>query len=259
MKFTFSKYQGTGNDFMIIDNRNNSVNLTKKQIAQLCNRRFGVGADGLMLLEKHLATDFNMRYFNADGNEGSMCGNGGRCLVAFAKSLAIIDKETTFNTIDGTHRAIIKQKNMVSLQMQDVKEVLKIDGNYFVDTGSPHYVIFSQNIKDTDVYTEGKKIRESKRFAPKGTNVNFVEINNNHLLVRTYERGVEDETLSCGTGVTAAAICASAKLNTDKNSFDIRTRGGNLNVSFQKNRNNTFTNIWLTGPAQFVFKGEYEF
>jgi diaminopimelate epimerase len=259
MKFTFSKYQGTGNDFMIIDNRNNSVNLTKKQIAQLCNRRFGVGADGLMLLEKHLATDFNMRYFNADGNEGSMCGNGGRCLVAFAKSLAIIDKETTFNTIDGTHRAIIKQKNMVSLQMQDVKEVLKIDGNYFVDTGSPHYVIFSQNIKDTDVYTEGKKIRESKRFAPKGTNVNFVEINNNHLLVRTYERGVEDETLSCGTGVTAAAICASAKLNTDKNSFDISTRGGNLNVSFQKNRNNTFTNIWLTGPAQFVFKGEYEF
>jgi diaminopimelate epimerase len=148
---------------------------------------------------------------------------------------------------------------MVSLQMQDVKEVLKIDGNYFVDTGSPHYVIFSQNIKDTDVYTEGKKIRESKRFAPKGTNVNFVEINNNHLLVRTYERGVEDETLSCGTGVTAAAICASAKLNTDKNSFDISTRGGNLNVSFQKNRNNTFTNIWLTGPAQFVFKGEYEF
>lgn len=259
MKFTFSKYQGTGNDFMIIDNRNNSVNLTKKQIAQLCNRRFGVGADGLMLLEKHLATDFNMRYFNADGNEGSMCGNGGRCLVAFAKSLVIIDKETTFNTIDGTHRAIIKQKNMVSLQMQDVKEVLKIDGNYFVDTGSPHYVIFSQNIKDTDVYTEGKKIRESKRFAPKGTNVNFVEINNNHLLVRTYERGVEDETLSCGTGVTAAAICASAKLNTDKNSFDISTRGGNLNVSFQKNRNNTFTNIWLTGPAQFVFKGEYEF
>jgi len=259
MKFTFSKYQGTGNDFMIIDNRNNSVNLTKKQIAQLCNRRFGVGADGLMLLEKHLATDFNMRYFNADGNEGSMCGNGGRCLVAFAKSLAIIDKETTFNTIDGTHRAIIKQKNMVSLQMQDVKEVLKIDGNYFVDTGSPHYVIFSQNIKDTDVYTEGKKIRESKRFAPKGTNVNFVEINNNHLLVRTYERGVENETLSCGTGVTAAAICASAKLNTDKNSFDISTRGGNLNVSFQKNRNNTFTNIWLTGPAQFVFKGEYEF
>lgn len=259
MKFTFSKYQGTGNDFMIIDNRNNSVNLTKKQIAQLCNRRFGVGADGLMLLEKHLATDFNMRYFNADGNEGSMCGNGGRCLVAFAKSLVIIDKETTFNTIDGTHRAIIKQKNMVSLQMQDVKEVLKIDGNYFVDTGSPHYVIFSQNIKDTDVYTEGKKIRESKRFAPKGTNVNFVEINNNHLLVRTYERGVENETLSCGTGVTAAAICASAKLNTDKNSFDISTRGGNLNVSFQKNRNNTFTNIWLTGPAQFVFKGEYEF
>ncbi|MGC9374240.1 MAG: diaminopimelate epimerase [Bacteroidales bacterium] len=259
MKFTFSKYQGTGNDFIIIDNRNNSVNLTKKQIAHLCNRRFGVGADGLMFLEKHPTLDFNMRYFNADGNEGSMCGNGGRCLVAFAKSLAIIDKETTFNTIDGTHRAFIKQKNIVSLQMQDVKEILKMNGNYFVDTGSPHYVIFSKNIAAIDVYTEGKKIRESKRFASKGTNVNFVEINNNHLLVRTYERGVEDETLSCGTGVTAAAVCTSAKLNTDKNSFDINTRGGNLNVSFQKNRNNSFTDIWLTGPAQFVFKGEYKF
>jgi len=259
MKFTFSKYQGTGNDFIIIDNRDSSVNLTKKQIAQICDRRFGVGADGLMFLEKHPTLDFNMRYFNSDGNEGSMCGNGGRCLVAFAKSLAIIDQETTFNTIDGTHKALIKQKNIVALQMQDVKKVLKMDENYFVDTGSPHFIIFSQNIKDIDVYTEGKKIRESKRFATKGTNVNFVEINNNNLFVRTYERGVEDETLSCGTGVTAAAICASAKLNTDKNSFDISTRGGDLNVSFQKNSNNTFTDIWLTGPAQFVFKGEYKF
>src|SRR6056297_928152 len=168
MKFTFSKYQGTGNDFIIIDNRDSSVNLTKKQIAQICDRRFGVGADGLMFLEKHPTLDFNMRYFNSDGNEGSMCGNGGRCLVAFAKSLAIIDQETTFNTIDGTHKALIKQKNIVALKMQD--------------------------IKDIDVYTEGKKIRESKRFATKGTNVNFVEINNNNLFVRTYERGVEDET-----------------------------------------------------------------
>ncbi|MEA2105893.1 MAG: diaminopimelate epimerase [Bacteroidota bacterium] len=259
MKFTFSKYQGTGNDFIIIDNRDSSLNLTKKQIAQICDRRFGVGADGLMFLEKHPTLDFNMRYFNSDGNEGSMCGNGGRCLVAFAKSLAIIDQETTFNTIDGTHKALIKQKDIVALQMQDVKEVLKMDGNYFLDTGSPHYVIFSKNIEEIDVYTEGKKIRESKRFAPKGTNVNFVEINNNNLFVRTYERGVEDETLSCGTGVTAAAICASAKLNIDKNSFDISTRGGDLSVCFQKNRNNSFTDIWLTGPAQFVFKGEYKF
>ncbi|HSH50144.1 MAG TPA: diaminopimelate epimerase [Bacteroidales bacterium] len=259
MKFTFSKYQGTGNDFIIIDNRNNSANLTKKQIAQLCNRRFGVGADGLMLLENHLEFDFNMRYFNSDGNEGSMCGNGGRCLVAFAQSLAIIDKETTFNTIDGTHKAIIKQKDIVSLQMRDVTEILRMDGHYFVDTGSPHYVIFSQNIKDIDVYTEGKKIRESNRFAPSGTNVNFVEVRGEELYVRTYERGVENETLSCGTGVTAAAICASAEKHTDKNSLDIITRGGKLNVRFQKDTNRSYTNVWLTGPATFVFKGEFEF
>src|SRR6056297_61781 len=259
MKFTFSKYQGTGNDFIIIDNRDSSVNLTKKQIAQICDRRFGVGADGLMFLEKHPTLDFNMRYFNSDGNEGSMCGNGGRCLVAFGKSLAIIDKETTFNTIDGTHKALIKQKDIVALQMQDIKKVLKIDGNYFVDTGSPHYVIFSKNIEEIDVYTEGKKIRESNCFAPKGTNVNFVEMNSNNLFVRTYERGVEDETLSCGTGVTAAAICASAKLNTDKNTFEIRTQGGDLQVTFERGSNHKFTNIWLTGPAKFVFKGEYEF
>ncbi|MDY6802152.1 MAG: diaminopimelate epimerase [Bacteroidota bacterium] len=259
MRFTFSKYQGTGNDFIIIDNRDHSVNLTQKQIAQICDRRFGVGADGLMLLEKHPTLDFNMRYFNSDGNEGSMCGNGGRCLVAFVKSLEIIDEETMFNTIDGAHHAFIKQKDIVALQMQDVKKVLKMDGNFFVNTGSPHYVIFSQNIKDIDVYTEGKKIRESALFAPKGTNVNFVEINNNNLFVRTFERGVENETLSCGTGVTAAAICASAGQYTDKNSLDIITRGGKLNVRFQKNTNHSYTHVWLTGPAKFVFKGEFEF
>ncbi len=259
MKFTFSKYQGAGNDFIIIDNRDHSVNLTQKQIANLCERRFGVGADGLMLLENHPKLDFNMRYFNADGNEGSMCGNGGRCLAAFAKSLSIIGSKTTFNTIDGAHKALIKQKDIVALQMQDVKDVLKIDKNYFVDTGSPHYVIFTRNIKDIDVFTEGKKIRNSKHFAPKGTNVNYVEINDHKLFVRTYERGVENETLSCGTGVTATAICASVKLKSAKDSYDISTRGGVLNVTFQKQPNNAFTNIWLTGPAKFVFKGEFEF
>ncbi len=259
MKFTFSKYQGTGNDFIIIDNRDNATTLTKKQIAQICDRRFGVGADGLMFLENHPSLDFNMRYFNSDGNESTMCGNGGRCLVAFAQSLAIIGKETTFNTIDGTHKAFIKQKDIVALQMQDVTEVLRMDGHYFVDTGSPHYVIFLQDIKAMDVYTEGNKIRESNRFAPEGVNVNFVEMNNKKLFVRTYERGVENETLSCGTGVTAAAICASKELNTDKNTFDISTRGGDLQVSFERDPNHRFTNIWLTGPAKFVFKGEYEF
>jgi len=259
MMFKFSKYQGTGNDFIIIDNRKNSINLTTKQIAFMCDRRFGIGADGLMLLEKHPELDFKMRYFNSDGKEGTMCGNGGRCLTAFAKSLHLFKTKTTFQTIDGIHQAIIKQNNIVALQMQDVNEVKEIDGNYFIDTGSPHYVIFSKNITDTDVYTVGKKIRENSRFAPSGTNVNFVEIKEHELFVRTYERGVENETLSCGTGVTAAAICASLKLNTDKNSFDISTRGGSLNVSFKKQSNNSFIDVWLTGPATFVFNGEFQF
>ncbi|MFP4023322.1 MAG: diaminopimelate epimerase [Thiohalospira sp.] len=259
MKFTFSKYQGAGNDFIIIDNRDNPVNLSQKQIANLCERRFGIGADGLMLLENHSELDFNMRYFNADGNEGTMCGNGGRCLAAFAKSLSIIGDKTTFNTIDGAHKALIKQKDIVALQMQDVKNILKIDNNYFVDTGSPHYVIFTRNVKDIDVFKEGKIIRNSNHFAPKGTNVNYAEINDQKLFVRTYERGVENETLSCGTGVTATAICASIEQNSAKNSYNIITLGGELNVTFQKQANNSFTNIWLTGPAKFVFKGEFEF
>ena len=259
MMFKFSKYQGTGNDFIIIDNRKNSINLTTKQIAFMCDRRFGIGADGLMLLEKHPELDFKMRYFNSDGKEGTMCGNGGRCITAFAKSLHLFNTKTTFQTIDGIHQAIIKENNTVALQMQDVNEIKETDGNYFVDTGSPHYVIFSKNIKDTDVYNEGKKIRESRHFAPSGTNVNFVEIKEHELFVRTYERGVENETLSCGTGVTAAAICTSVKLNNNKNSFDISTRGGKLNVSFNKQSNHSFIDVWLTGPATFVFSGNFQF
>ena len=259
MKFNFSKYQGTGNDFILIDNRDGTINLTSRQISHLCNRRFGIGADGLMLLENHPELDFRMRYYNSDGNEGTMCGNGGRCMVDYARSLNLFREHTSFQTIDGMHQAIMEPGSMVALQMKEVQEVLKIENHYFVDTGSPHYVIFTRDINTLDVYAEGRKIRESKRFAPQGTNVNFVEIKGDELHVRTYERGVEDETLSCGTGVTAAAICASAGQYTDKNSLDIYTRGGKLNVRFLKKPNNTYTDIWLTGPATFVFKGEYEF
>jgi len=256
--FNFFKYQGTGNDFIIIDNRNSDISLNNNKVKELCDRRFGIGADGLMLLENHSELDFNMRYFNSDGNESTMCGNGGRCLVAFAKSLNIIGNETSFNSIDGIHKAVINPDNTISLEMQKVKKVDIVNKNYFLNTGSPHYVTFKENVKDIDVFKRGREIRNSAEFAPDGTNVNFVELINDKLFVRTFERGVEDETLSCGTGVTASAISTSIHLDSVKNSYDIITLGGNLNVSFKKLDKNTYTDIWLTGPATFVFKGEKE-
>ena len=258
MKFNFYKYQGTGNDFIIIDNRNEKVKLSKDQIEKLCDRRFGIGADGLILLENHSELDFNMRYFNSDGNEATMCGNGGRCLVAFAKHLDIITKNTKFNSIDGVHEAIINDTGTISLQMQDVLKVNDVNKNFFLNTGSPHYVMFKKNIKDIDVFSRGHEIRYSKEFSPKGTNVNFVEILDNKIYVRTYERGVENETFSCGTGVTAAAICTFIHTDTFANSIDILTNGGELNVRLETESNKEFKNIWLTGPATFVFKGEIE-
>jgi len=256
MKFNFFKYHGTGNDFIIIDNRLNTISLTKKNIEIICHRRFGIGADGLMLLENNAELDFNMRYFNSDGNEGTMCGNGGRCLTAFAKKMGIVTNTAKFNSIDGVHHAKISDNNIISLQMQNVHEIKEVNKNFFLNTGSPHYVLFKENVKEIDVFNRGHEIRYSGEFAPNGTNVNFVEILNDELFVRTYERGVEDETYSCGTGVTASAICASKYLDSDKNSFDIITKGGNLNVSFTKKGINDFSNIWLTGPATFVFEGE---
>ena len=258
MKVNFFKYQGTGNDFIIIDNRNNNISLSEVQINQLCDRRFGIGADGLMLLENHPELDFNMKYFNADGKESTMCGNGGRCLVALAKSLRMIDKEANFNAIDGIHKANVNENNSISLQMQDVCYVRLVNTNYFLNTGSPHYVTFRDDIKNIDVYNRGREIRYSAEFSPEGTNVNFVEFQNDKLFVRTYERGVENETLSCGTGVTASAISASIYSDSDKNSYDIITKGGYLNVSFKKQAKNIYSDIWLTGSATFVFTGEID-
>ena len=258
MKVNFYKYQGTGNDFIIIDNRKNNISLSDMQINQLCDRKFGIGADGLMLLENHPSLDFNMKYFNADGKESTMCGNGGRCLVAFAKSISLIDKKTNFNAIDGVHKATVNKNNSISLQMQDVSYIRSVNTNYFLNTGSPHYVTFRDDIKNIDVYNRGREIRYSAEFSPEGTNVNFVEFQDNKLFVRTYERGVENETLSCGTGVTASAISASIYSDSDKNSYDIITKGGYLNVSFKKQDSNTFSDVWLTGPATFVFKGEID-
>jgi len=257
MNIIFSKYHGTGNDFIIIDNRSLEFNPTKELIAKLCHRRFGIGADGVMILEKNSDYDFSMKYFNADGNEGTMCGNGGRCIVTFAHNLGIIKKFTKFTAIDGEHTAEILDKNdnafIVNLKMQDVENIIVYEDNYFIDTGSPHYVSFVENLEKFDVLREGKKIRNSKEFMPNGTNVNFVEVRGENLFVRTYERGVENETYSCGTGVTASAIAFSLREN--RIVENILTRGGKLSVKFEKH-GNSFSNIHLIGPASFVFKGE---
>jgi diaminopimelate epimerase len=258
MKHVFYKYQGTGNDFVIIDNRQNNFDKNNtKFIAHLCDRRLGIGADGLILLENHGSLDFNMIYYNADGNESSMCGNGGRCLVSFAKYLKIIKNKAAFEAVDGLHHAFIED-GIVKLQMQNVHTVQKHQSHVFLDTGSPHHVEFSSNLNQLNVKLEGKKIRNSEPYNASGTNVNFVnKITDEIFAVRTYERGVEDETLSCGTGVTAVALAMSYIGETEKNLLKIRTQGGDLQVSFQKDGNG-FKDIWLIGPATLVFKGELE-
>ena len=259
MKIDFYKYQGTGNDFVMIDNRTNDF--PKENISlinQLCDRRFGIGADGLILLENSDTTDFKMVYFNADGNESSMCGNGGRCLVAFANKLGVIDESTTFDAIDGLHHATVNNE-IVSLQMIDVEKVNNFESHVFLDTGSPHHIEFVEDVAAIDVQTKGRSIRNGAPYFAEGTNVNFAEvIDSSTLKVRTYERGVEDETLSCGTGVTAAAIAANFEGIIDVSSINIKVLGGDLNISFENNDNYQYSNVILTGPANFVFKGVFE-
>ena len=256
MKYTFYKYQGTGNDFVILDNRQDLFNKNNtKLIEQLCDRRFGIGADGLILLENDKNADFKMIYFNADGNESSMCGNGGRCIVAFAKLLNIIENKTTFNAIDGLHHATIENE-IVKLQMQDVTTINASKNFVFLNTGSPHHVQLQNELDTFNVKEEGAKIRYSNTYCKVGTNVNFVTKNSDNIFkIRTYERGVEDETLSCGTGVTAVALAMHYIGETEKNVITLQTQGGDLQVSFTKN-NLGYTNIWLIGPTKQVFKGE---
>ncbi len=259
MQIKFYKYQGTGNDFVMIDNRHGFFPKDNIQlIEKLCDRRFGIGADGLILLENDCQTDFRMVYFNSDGNESSMCGNGGRCLVAFAKSLNVINDKTSFIATDGLHHATILENGIVSLQMKDVDDV-KIEAGYvFLNTGSPHHVTLVNDIENYDVKTNGAEIRYSDLYGKAGSNVNFVnQISENHFRLRTYERGVEDETLSCGTGATATAIAMHAIGKTNSSCITIDVEGGTLKVSFEKTIQG-YKNVFLEGSATFVFEGIIE-
>jgi len=258
MRLHFYKYQGTGNDFILIDNRKNEIQLNAEQVKSLCDRRFGIGADGLMLLELEPGADFKMVYFNSDGNQSSMCGNGGRCITAFAKKMGLINDRTKFIAIDGVHEAVIHD-GFVSLKMNDVKSIESNSDHYFLNTGSPHYVKFVEDVNSYNVFEEGKKIRYNERFSEEGTNVNFIEKKDDSVFVRTYERGVENETLSCGTGVTASALVAAINgVASGKNYCKISTLGGDLRVKFDKVLETNFYNIWLEGPAEFVFEGQIE-
>lgn len=257
MRIKFSKYQGAGNDFVMVDNRSKSYPLTQQQIECLCNRRFGIGADGLILLENRLGVDFQMIYYNADGFVGSMCGNGGRCVVAFAKELGLITESCDFVAYDGLHSARCISEENVALKMTDVSIVTSIADAWQLDTGSPHLIFFKNNIKDIDVQVDGAAVRNSSLYKEQGINVNFAERIGDGLVLRTYERGVEDETLACGTGAIATAIAArEARLITEDKVL-VNVLGGNLEVSFTK-KENVYCDIYLTGDAKFVFKGEVD-
>lgn len=255
MLLHFYKYQGTGNDFVIVDNREGTIQLTKAQVALLCNRHFGIGADGLMLLNKNPNYDFEMVYYNADGALGSMCGNGGRCLTRFAFDQGITPTTYTFIASDGEHEAVIDNNGWVHLKMIDIHAVSYENEATVLNTGSPHYVKQVINIDSFDVFENGKSIRYNDVYNEIGINVNFVEWKNNELFVRTYERGVENETFSCGTGVTAAAIAMSID-NIGEQETKIKTLGGHLLIKFNKIDPQHFINVWLCGPATFIFEGQ---
>jgi len=257
MTIPFYKYHGTGNDFIMIDNREGLLGPAfRNQIPALCHRHFGIGADGVILIQLHSDYDFEMVYYNPDGSQ-SLCGNGSRCAVAFARELKMVKDKAIFLAYDGEHSAFIKDE-LIYLSMTDIEKVDTLEEDFFVNTGSPHYIKLVQSIQNFDVLTQGRKIRNSEPFEPNGTNVNFIElhVDDNSLHIRTYERGVEDETMSCGTGVTAAALIA-AKLGFHS-PVNVHAQGGNLQVSFHENAGGSYSDIHLIGPAVKVFQGEIE-
>ena len=256
IKIYFYKYQGTGNDFILIDNRKSANIFPQKLITDMCNRKFGIGSDGLILLEDTVNYDFSMKYFNPDGSEGVMCGNGGRCIVAFARDLGIITESCRFIAPDGLHCAAI-DKNVVKLNMTSVERIEIADNYYFLDTGAPHYVIAVPDAFDIDVDTEGPKWRHLKTFSPSGANVDFISLSENEIKISTFEKGVETETLACGTGCVAGALTASLLRKDTEGCYLIRATGGNLSVSFRKTEDGGFEDIVLCGPAEYVFSGTY--
>lgn len=257
MNVKFSKYHGTGNDFVLIDDREEVFPLHNTEIINhLCHRRFGIGADGLMLVRNDENFDFRMIYFNSDGNESTMCGNGGRCIVAFSYMLGLIKEKCSFIAIDGVHDAEVVKSDYIRLKMIDVNEVEIGKGYFYLNTGSPHYVTFVKEFNDEGIVDDARKIRYNNRFKEIGTNVNFVKPGENDLYVRTYERGVENETYSCGTGVVASAISAGIESKAEKSFHKVQTLGGKLKVSYEADfEKNEFKNIWLEGPAKLVFSG----
>ncbi len=257
MDFKFYKYQGTGNDFVILDNRKGTYNnITNEQVNFLCDRRFGIGADGLMMLNTREGYDFEMIYYNSDGKPGSMCGNGGRCLVQFAYDMGIRKPKYLFIASDGEHEAEIDENDgTISLKMKDVDEVDQDRGDFVLNTGSPHYVRLVEDVDKLDVVEEGREVRYNDTYRGQGINVNFVTVKGDYELeVRTYERGVEDETYSCGTGVTASALVCYHN-ERGFNNVSVHTKGGDLTVEYERVDENKYTDIWLCGPAKKVFEG----
>jgi diaminopimelate epimerase len=258
MILKFTKYQGTGNDFIMIDSRDlNGVELSLESIRQLCNRRFGIGADGLIIIKEDTHSDFYVDYYNADGTQ-SFCGNGARCSVKFAKDIGRIDSKCDFNAIDGLHHAQINSNGDVKLLMSKVETISNPTNECFVlDTGSPHFVRFVQSLDEINIVNYGREIRYSANYTTKGINVNVAQIDTDKILVKTYERGVEDETFSCGTGVTAVALAAAIDENADEGVTNIQTKGGLLKVYWKKKADG-FDSIFLEGPAEKVYDGQLE-
>lgn len=253
MRLQFRKYQGTGNDFIMIDNRNGDIRLSDSEIIRVCDRKFGIGSDGIILLQKASQADFEMIFHNPDASK-SFCGNGSRCIVQFAHDIGAAPDHGSFLAIDGLHDYRFN-RDRIAIHMKDIHGI-DMDGDaYVINTGSPHYIKYVSELGQINIVPEARQVRYAPRYSPAGINVNFVEENDRGISIRTYERGVEDETLSCGTGVTAAALSYACR-NPGRQNVQVITQGGELNVEYIQKNNNSFTDVWLSGPAQFVFSGE---
>ena len=258
MKIKFSKYNGAGNDFIIIDNRNDNINYNSSLIKNICDRNFGIGGDGLIIIKNSISSDFEILHYTSDGNLGSLCGNGSRCAIAFAFKNNIIDKNTVFEAFDGVHEAEVISNELIKMEMKINSDIIQNKYGTWLDTGSPHLVIEKENTDKLDVNLEGSLIRYNDHYKREGVNVNFVEkLSNETFKIRTYERGVENETLACGTGSTASAICMNYLGKSNSNIITMKCQGGDLKVEFNS-KDKDFTNISITGPANLVFEGQID-